>query len=92
MWIILILLCLGTIAGFIFSKVKGFNRLSEKAGSWSVYLLLFSMGLSVGTKPEIMRNLSDIGFSAFLLSIFAIAGSVLLSFLLYHYVFRKNEK
>ena len=92
MWIILILLLAGTLAGYIFSRKKGFNKVTDKATMYIIYVLLFFMGLSVGTKPEVMKNLTGIGMDAFLISMFSIAGSVMTSFLLYRYFFRKHEE
>jgi uncharacterized membrane protein YbjE (DUF340 family) len=92
MWIILILLTAGTLAGFAFSRLNGFNHITDKATLYIIYLLLFFMGLGVGTKPEIMKNLAAIGFEALLLALFAISGSILTAFLLYRYIIHKNEK
>jgi len=92
MWIILILLLAGTLAGFAFSRLKGFNKITDKATQYIIYLLLFFMGLSVGTKPEIMKNLAGIGLDALLISLFAMAGSIFTAFFLYRYVMKKDEK
>ncbi len=92
MWIILLLLLAGTLTGYAFSGSKKFFGITDKTTLYIIYALLFFMGLSVGTKPEIMRNLTEIGFKALLISLFAIAGSVFTAFLLYRFIFRKNEK
>ncbi len=92
MWIILILLLAGTLAGFAFSRLNGFNNITDKATLYIIYLLLFFMGLSVGTKPEIMKNLAGIGLDALLISLFAIAGSIFTAFFLYRYILNKDEK
>jgi uncharacterized membrane protein YbjE (DUF340 family) len=92
MWIILILLLTGTLVGYAFSRRRGFNVVTDKATMYIIYLLLFFMGLSVGTKPEVMKNLTGIGLDALLIAIFAISGSILTSFFLYRYFFRKHEE
>jgi hypothetical protein len=48
------------------------------------------MGLGVGSKPEIIKNLGTIGLDALIISVFAIAGSILMAFLLYRYIFSKK--
>jgi uncharacterized membrane protein YbjE (DUF340 family) len=92
MWIILIILLAGTIAGYAFSRIKTFNKVTDKATMYIIYALLFFMGLSVGTKPEIIQNLAVIGFDALLIAVFAIGGSILTAFFLYRYFFRRNEE
>jgi len=92
MWIIIILLLAGTFAGLVLSRFRGFNKVTDKSTLYIIYALLFFMGLSVGTRPEVMKNLSSIGLDALLIALFAIAGSILCSFFLYHFIFRKDEK
>jgi len=92
MWIILILLLLSTLAGYALNRIKGFNKVTDKVSMYIIYLLLFFMGLSVGTKPEIMKNLANIGFDALIIALFAIAGSVFMAYLLYRFIQSKNEK
>jgi len=90
MWVILILLFAGTLSGYAFSRVKGFNKITDKASIYIIYALLFFMGLSVGTRPEVMKNLAEIGFDALLIALFAIAGSLFTAFLLYRFYFSKK--
>ncbi|MFP4461458.1 MAG: LysO family transporter [Thermotogota bacterium] len=42
-------------------------------------LLLFSMGTEIGQSQEIMDNLNSIGLNAFLIAIFAVVGSFLVT-------------
>jgi uncharacterized membrane protein YbjE (DUF340 family) len=92
MWIILILLFAGTLLGFMLNRFKKFNRFTDKASMYIIYILLFFMGLSVGTKPEIMKNLTGIGIEALIIALFAIAGSVFTAFIVYRFMRRNNEK
>jgi uncharacterized membrane protein YbjE (DUF340 family) len=92
MWIILIILLSGTLAGYAFSRIKVLNKITDKATLYIIYVLLFFMGLSVGTKPEIMKNLAGIGFDALVIAVFAISGSILTAFFLYRCLFRRNEE
>jgi uncharacterized membrane protein YbjE (DUF340 family) len=92
MWIILIILFAGTLAGYAFSRLKAFNKITDAATMYIIYVLLFFMGLSVGTKPEIMKNLASIGFDALIIAAFAIGGSILTAFFLHRYLFRRNEE
>ena len=91
MWLILILLIAGTLTGILMAGRKKFNFFSEKITGLAIYILLFFMGLSVGSNPEIMRNLSEIGLQSLIIAAFAVAGSIILSGLSYYFFFR-NEK
>jgi len=92
MWIILVLLFAGSIAGFLLTRLKSLNAVSEKISMYTIYILLFFMGLNVGTKPEIMKNLAGIGFDALIIALFAIAGSVATAYLLFRFILRKHEE
>jgi uncharacterized membrane protein YbjE (DUF340 family) len=85
MWIILILLLAGSVAGFFLGRIRGFNRVTDKAGLYIIYILLFFMGLGVGSRPEVMKNLGRIGLDALLIAVFAIAGSIFAAYLLYRF-------
>ncbi len=63
----------------IYEKVK---LVSERLMMWAVYLLLFLLGISVGHNPQIIENIHILGWQAFLLSIGALGGSLLLGKLL----------
>ena len=81
----------GGLIGFLLSGKKGFNVFAEKATSYIIYILLFFMGLSVGTNKEIMNNIHNIGLQALIISLFAIGGSVILALFVFK-IFFKDEK
>ncbi|MFW6263653.1 MAG: LysO family transporter [Thermotogota bacterium] len=53
-------------------------------------LLLFSMGTEIGQSQEIMDNLNSIGLNAFLIALFAVAGSFLVTLFFLKIVKTKN--
>lgn len=73
---------LGALAlGFMLARVrvaKGLQGIMPKVGSLALIVLLFSMGITLGANPELIASLPSLGLKAFLLSIGAILGSVLL--------------
>jgi len=81
---------IGIGAGILLSGIKNFNIISEKATSYIIYLLLFFMGLGVGTNREIMANIRSIGLQSLVITLFSILGSVLLASLVFK-IFFKNE-
>ena len=82
---------IGGFTGFLLSGKKRFNPFTERATNYIIYLLLFFMGLSVGTNREIMSNIQNLGFQALIISLFAIAGSIIIARIVFK-IFFKNEK
>jgi len=87
---IIIIMCAGIVTG-IFLRGKSFLLMAaEEMTGISIYLLLFLLGLSAGTNDTIISSFPVIGFNALILTLSAIAGSVILSWLLYVSLFRKT--
>lgn len=92
MIIVLVLMSLGIIIGWFLHKQKRFIKPISEVTNWAIYLLLFLLGLSVGTNKEILNNFNEIGYQAILITVFAVIGSVLVSWLTYTLFFKKNER
>jgi len=69
---------LGIVIG-MFMKVQIFKRL--KFLMWVTLALLFFMGMEIGSNDKLFESLPEIGIIAFLIAIFAIAGSVILTWI-----------
>lgn len=81
---------IGIVAGILLRGIKNFNIFSERATSYIIYLLLFFMGLGVGTNRDVMTNISSIGWQSLVITLFSILGSVLCAAIIFNYFF-KNE-
>jgi uncharacterized membrane protein YbjE (DUF340 family) len=92
MIVVLVLLCLGIFCGRLIRKKPLTLRLIDNITLWSIYLLLFLMGITIGSNKEIISNLSSLGIKALIITGFSLAGSILLSILVYHFFFRTSEK
>ena len=57
-----------------------------------IWVLLFLLGVDVGSNPDITEGLHTIGVEAVLISLAAIMGSVLASWLLWYLIYCKNKK
>lgn len=88
---ILIIMFCGIFLGFIFRKKRSVITAADKLAGWSIYLLLFLLGLSVGGNKMIINNFLQIGFNSILLTLSGVSGSVILSFITYKFLFKKNE-
>lgn len=89
---VLILMTSGIVIGWFLHKKESILKILSELSNWAIYILLFLLGLSVGTNEKILNNFDQIGFLAILITVFAVAGSILVSWLTYILFFRKNEK
>jgi uncharacterized membrane protein YbjE (DUF340 family) len=88
---ILLLMAGGIILGLALRKQEQLVRMADKTILWSIFLLLFLMGLSMGANESIMGNLPSLGWQAMLLSIGGILGSILLACLLRRFLTGKKQ-
>ena len=88
---ILIIMFSGIILGFIFKKRRSLITAADRFAGWSIYLLLFLLGLSIGNNRMIIDNFGQIGLNSILLTISGITGSLFLSFFVYRFIFKKDE-
>ena len=58
--------------------------------NWAIYLLVFMLGISVGTNKEVIENLGKIGYEAVVIAIASITFSVLFSALLFKVLFKQK--
>lgn len=89
---VIIIMTSGMVAGYFLRNIKSVSKPVGIVITWAIYLLLFFLGISVGTNETIISNIGKIGFQALLLTIGAVTGSILLSWVTYNYFFRKHEE
>ena len=77
--------------GYLFRNLK-FLQNVEKTTSLTIFLLLFILGLSIGSNSLIINNLGRFGWQAVVLAASSILGSMLASFLVFRLFFRKGGK
>jgi len=80
----------GLLLGYILRDKDVFRGILESGINWVIYLLLFLLGISVGTRKEIIDNFSKIGFDAVLITLGAMVGSIFLAFILYKWLFEEK--
>ncbi len=91
MYIVLFIMAAGCTAGFIFRKQENLIKITDRLILYAIYVLLFLLGLSVGSKPEIIENMHVIGYKALLIALGGIAGSIFFSVLIYKYLFQSKK-
>jgi uncharacterized membrane protein YbjE (DUF340 family) len=87
---ILLVLAVGILVGLLIISRPKLHKVNNHLLNGSIYLLLFLLGISVGTNAEIIRNLGKIGYEAATIAIASIAGSVVLSKMLFNLLFKKK--
>ncbi len=87
---ILLLMASGMLFGYLLRRKKKVLLIVERLTVWSIFLLLFFMGLSIGRDPVIIQSLPSLGLTALLITIGGIAGSILLAGLMWKLFFRKK--
>lgn len=87
MLLIIALMVSGIVLGYLFRDKKlGFIR---RLISLAIFALLFLLGVSVGSNARIMDNLPDIGLDALVITLGAVAGSVLCAWGIYKFYFNR---
>ena len=76
MFKILSVLAAGAVLGLLLRRISIVRRFGG-ALQYTVYAMLFVLGLSIGTNPGIMSRLGETGLQALLLASAGIAGSIL---------------
>jgi uncharacterized membrane protein YbjE (DUF340 family) len=89
---ILVIMFAGTVLGFILRKKRYVILLFDKLTNLSIYLLLFLLGLSIGNNELIINQFSQVGINAILLALSGTGGSVILSYFVYKFFKRDEQK
>ena len=88
---VIIIMTAGIVTGYFFRKKDKIIKVLNKSLLWIIFLLLFFMGVSVGSNNEVMNNLNTIGVRGLQLAIVTILGSVTLSWVLYQFVLKPKK-
>ena len=74
---LIISLIIGLLIGLVFKIKKPILEINGKFQLLVLFLLLFSMGVSLGINPDIVTNLSTIGFVSIVFSVLIVGFSIL---------------
>lgn len=84
------ILFVGSIIGFLFRKVRVFKKL-DKSISYTIWVMLFVFGISIGSNKSLMSSVGDLGFQAFIMAACGVLGSVLAALLAYRFLFNRKK-
>ena len=76
---VLLIIAAGMLAGRLLSSQRRVLLIASRGATWSLYLLIFLLGLSVGSDGSVMDALGRLGVQAIVLCLGGILGSLLVS-------------
>lgn len=85
MLVVIGIMIFGIILGYIFKERN--LKIVHKLINYTIFVLLFLLGITVGANPNIMDNLNTIGYDAVLITLAAVTGSVLCAWGVYRFFF-----
>jgi len=81
----------GIILGYFIRHKTLLIKINDKFIIWAIYLLLFVLGVAIGTNETIMKSLPTLGLKALAITIGGVAGSILLAWFTYLKFFKNKE-
>lgn len=90
MFIVIGIMFGGIAIGYLLRKATFLKHIGKPI-NYTIILLLFLLGIQVGSDQNIIRNLPLLGGQALLLAVAGTLGSVLAAWVVYRFVFKKKE-
>ena len=84
------IMLLGVFTGYLLKNYQ--FRWLQKWIMLAIWLLLFLLGIAVGTNGEIMNNLDTIGLKGLILALGGVSGSVILAWVVYRFFFMRRDE
>lgn len=80
----------GIAVGYLFRKIELLQKIGTTI-SYTILLLLFLLGISIGANDAIVKNLTTLGGQAFLIALAGTLGSLLAAWAVYHLFFKERR-
>lgn len=88
---ILITMIVGIITGVLIHRKDHLVKINDRLITLAIYILLFLLGISVGLNKIIVQNIGNLGFQALIITIGAVSGSLLVSWVVYKVFFKEKQ-
>ena len=92
MFLIIAIMVGGMLTGYVFRYRYKFVKMMDTLVLGLIFLLLFLLGISVGSNKLIINNIDKIGLNALWLTLGAVSGTLITSYITYIMFFKKHEK
>ncbi len=92
MIIVVAIMTAGIIFGYLIRNKNRLIKLNDKLIMWAIYLLLFVLGIAIGTNETIMKSLPTLGLKALAITLGGVFGSILLAWFTYKVFFKNKEQ
>ena len=90
--IVLAIMVLGIGIGLFVGNRPKIIKVVGMLTSFSIFLLLFLLGIGVGTNDKIINNLHSIGLQALIITLGAMLGSLICAWVVYKFFFQTKEQ
>ncbi len=91
MFTVIGLLCLGMAVGYPFRNKRVFRRL-DKSISYTVYIMLFIFGITIGANKELLEDIGSFGLQALVIAVMTITGSAIASYFAYKLFLKRGGR
>ncbi|SFM43789.1 LysO family transporter [Thermodesulforhabdus norvegica] len=81
----------GIFLGLLPSMPEGFYRAGQKILNFGLFILLFFMGVRLGSYPDVVGQLGLIGIRAALFALVTLVGSVLVVWMIERFILKRRE-
>lgn len=88
---ILLLLVISVCIGMLLQRCRALRHL-ERSATWTVWLLIFVFGISLGSNEKIVNDFARFGLTALVISLAGVAGSVLAAWGIGAYINKSNQR
>ena len=74
--ILVILMAAGAVVGYFLRRFRQLIKGANRRVGITLYVLLFTLGLSIGHRPEVRSNLHTLGLQSLAITVLLVAGSI----------------
>lgn len=91
MLIIIFCFAAGIGLGYCFRTQKKLHEIANRLTQVALYVMLFTMGASIGANEAIFKNINTLGIQGLVLSLGAVTGSILTVYPVYVFLLGERE-
>ena len=90
--ILVILMAAGAVVGYFLRRFRQLIKGANKLVGITLYVLLFTLGFSIGHRPEVRSNLHTLGLQSLAITVLLVAGSIAAGWLFEKLLLRRTPR